>query len=480
MAGCLTRLIRIWTWWGDRPAWSAILAGLLCVHAFFVSVGNYPNLLTIFGLTMVWRIARTSGRYRYGLLFGLAYFLPITHWLGVFVGRWTHSPVLYGLAWGFVALGLALPLATIVPISARLLKSKGRWAIPLVWIALELFRSYVPVLAFPWGLIAHPLANGKEIPALYGWLTEYGTGGLIVAFSIWIWSSGSTMARTEHVRTWRTYGAVVAFIVVLVGPEVARSRQEQPDLTLAAYGSGLDLAYGPYAEGSPGRSLAVRNRITASRAEQRRVKADLMVLPEGLISSSGRFDLPELSGDGTLLLGGQRRVEIDGKRFAYQTAFAFDGSNGAWESADKTRLVIFGEFVPGRGVIPYPPSFALPGGDLDAASELRVIDAHARDGRLFRIGPILCFEALFPDIAYRQKLKGAEVLAVMSLDDWFGGTKAPEWLELASRWRAAETRLPLVRVGSLGRTSIIDSHGKPQESLNWGEQGTISWNPAKE
>lgn len=475
-------------WLFARPALLSILCGLGLVHAWFIDLtAAVMGVVQIFTLAALLRLAARRPRYRYGFLFALAYFLPITHWLGVFVGRWTASPLLFGLAWGFVALGLALPLGLIVPLSGRLLLTRRWILIPFVWLLLELFRSYVPVLAFPWGLLAHPYAGGNgSLKSVWLFGGEFGFGFLLVLVAVIFARKSeagghapdplSTSSETTKPDPRKFEVVAVGSVVFALFAAAFLSPPRRPDLTLAAYQPGLDLAYGPYAEGGPARSLAISDRIRDARERQARTGADLLVLPEGLISSSSPADLPQLKGPGTLLLGGQRKAGSS----SYQTAFAYDGKEDAWESADKTRLVIFGEFVPGRGIIPYPPSFSLPGGDLSASSELRMIDAHGQDGRPFRVGPILCFEALFPDIAFRQKRKGADVLAVMSLDDWFGGTKAPEWLEMASRWRAAENGLPLIRVGSLGHTSLIDGRGRVKKSLEWGESGVIAWNPARD
>lgn len=208
---------------------------------------------------------------------------------------------------------------------------------------------------------------------------------------------------------------------------------------------GVDLAFGDpeVAEYEMGKS------VDAIESHARSVDAQLVVLPEGLAHIGNRFppNLPfHLAPDMPTIFGGQR-----GDEPAYQTAFGYDGR---WVWADKTRLVIFGEFVPGRSWLPFLSAFRLPTGDLTAGDQVRSL----RVGGL-AVGPVICFEGLFPDIAYRQSLNGVRLLAVMSMDDWFMGTTAPDQLRAASVWRAIETGLPLVRSASTGYSLAVDGKG---------------------
>ena len=58
-----------------------------------------------------------------------------------------------------------------------------------------------------------------------------------------------------------------------------------------------------------------------------------------------------------------------------------------------------------------------------------------------------------------RELQIAQLLAVMSIDDWYMGSAAPEQLRMAAVWRAVETGLPLVRSASLGYSLAVDARG---------------------
>jgi apolipoprotein N-acyltransferase len=164
----------------------------------------------------------------------------------------------------------------------------------------------------------------------------------------------------------------------------------------------------------------------------------------------------EVRDDLPVIFGGKR-----GTGPIYQTAFAYDG---AWSYADKTRLVIFGEYVPFRN-LPLIGSFNLAPVDIQPGSEVKALQV----GTL-RVGPLICFEALFPDLARKQKANGAQILAVMSVDDWYFGTGALEVLKAGTLFRAVETGLPVVRAGGLGYSLIADARGSVLHEARLGER----------
>jgi len=146
------------------------------------------------------------------------------------------------------------------------------------------------------------------------------------------------------------------------------------------------------------------------------------------------------------VFGGKRSDEDK----TYQTAFGYDG---AWSFADKTRLVVFGEYVPFRD-LPLLSNFHLPAGDLSPAKQLSVLKVNG-----ITIGPLLCFEGVFPDLPEREGRMGAQLLVQMSIDDWYERTFAWEQLWQSSIWRSIESGLPLVRVGGRGQSLATDARG---------------------
>ncbi len=434
-------VIRSRPWIG--PVASAILLALAFAGLWpLVFVALVPLLISL-------RSATPREAWNRGYVFGLLFSLTQLWWLGKLAYVWVDSVVLGVVPW----LLASFMSAVYYGLLGRLIRSchvlNVLWVVPLTWAGMEVFRSYIPVLAFPWALLGEPL-----VVTPFRGLAWFGTIYLASAFVVAI----NLIVVTPEKRLARIGGAAAATTLALaywLGPLPRRSGESD---TVAAGQPGVDNAFDPHArDKEPSAIDALTSRVGG---------VDLLVFPEGVtdagpsIPPHTEFRVPEGL---PIVFGGQRG---GGRGPVYQSAFAHDAAG--WTSADKTRLVIFGEFVPGRDYFPFvQDAFHLPGGDLSAGDKLQTV----RAGRL-TVGPLICFEGLFPDLAYRQAQAGASVLAVMSIDDWFAPT-AQTWLARAARWRATETGLPLVRAASLGQSMIVSDRGEVVADAPYGERRLV-------
>ncbi|MGB2354092.1 MAG: nitrilase-related carbon-nitrogen hydrolase, partial [Schleiferiaceae bacterium] len=69
--------------------------------------------------------------------------------------------------------------------------------------------------------------------------------------------------------------------------------------------------------------------------------------------------------------------------------------------------------------------------------------------------------------------KGANLLAVITNDGWWGNTDGHLQHMKFSGLRAIEHRKYVVRSANTGISTVIDSKGKPREQLHWEEEGVI-------
>jgi len=212
---------------------------------------------------------------------------------------------------------------------------QGRaWAIPLLWVAMEFIRSYIPGLAFPWGHMATPL---WPFPAV---LQSAALGGIFLV-SAWVVLVNQWLAEWRWPRAdgamnrWRTGTAVV--IVALFGYSWWRASTppEGNWHVVAAAQPGVDQAFTPVDE----ERIRLDGAGPELMADAERAGAELVVFPEGFASPSESVvptavlgyppAVPVILG-GNLVQGGKR----------YQTAYSWDGMQ--WKHANKTRLVVFG------------------------------------------------------------------------------------------------------------------------------------------
>ena len=93
------------------------------------------------------------------------------------------------------------------------------------------------------------------------------------------------------------------------------------------------------------------------------------------------------------------------------------------------------------------------------------IPVTTREGRAVRLGPLVCYEDVFPSLARDHALAGADALVVLTNDGWYG-RELGAWQHAAhSVLLAAATRLPVLRCGNAGWSGSIDSLGRAAPAL---------------
>ena len=381
-------------------------------------------------------------------MFGLFYAVMNNYWLGQFIGKWTQSVFIGGLAifvvgsvWGVFS-GAAGALTYRLKDGNRL----SQFGIPVVLWLPDLLRSYIPEFAYPFAPLGEPLVA-------YGYFAQLFPSCYLMSFLVCCFTTFVSLKSSQDPHP--SYS--LAFMcLVFLGRGISTSPNPASPPTKIALGQlGFDLAYTEDGQKPFKIREAANDLIRQARAQ----KADVLILPEAVAAFSTNpntaFDLPP---DLPVLFGAQR-----GTSPRYQSAYLWDTKG--FQFTDKTRLVVFGEYVPLRGVIPYPAGFQLPAGDL-AEGEAKLLTLP--NG--LKLGTMICFESLFPGAARNLKNLEPDVLSIISLDDWYMGTSAIPRLEIAARWRAVETGKWIFRVGSLGKTMVIDPKGRVRAELPTGER----------
>jgi apolipoprotein N-acyltransferase len=83
-----------------------------------------------------------------------------------------------------------------------------------------------------------------------------------------------------------------------------------------------------------------------------------------------------------------------------------------------------------------------------------------------RIGSLICYEDLMPDLSRNfVKATGANLLVNITNDAWYGKSVGPWQHARLAQSRAIETRRSLLRVTNTGVTSLVNAKGELVESL---------------
>ncbi len=339
--------------------------------------------------------------------------------------------------------------------------------VPAAWVACELARAEIGY-GCPWVLLGH---------------SQWARGGLIqvadlagvfgISFLVAMGNVALALAVARRRRGWRYALAPAGLAALALLVALAYGAADAPPADGGA-GAALRVALiQPDLAVRERRSLArlpaARRRLASLTEATRGEQPQLVVWPENALG----FALPgtpallaEAAGGLTpgqaLLLGAPRAVEVAPGRATFRNAaFLLDDAGAVRGTYDKQRLTPFAETAPlgwlaARG--PGHDDAYAPG---DGPATFRVAE------QPFTV--LICWEAIYPDLARAAARGGATFLVNISNDDWFGDRAALTQHLRATLFRAVETRRPLVRVTNTGLSAVIDPRGAVVALLPPGE-----------
>lgn len=383
-----------------------------------------------------------------GWLGGAGLVLAVHHWLLPNVHVFTPVVMaVVGLVWA--------PWGLITYELLRAPRTAARAAgavvvVPSGWLLVEAVRTWEP-LGGAWGLLGAgqwQVAPALALAALGGvWLVSWVLVALNVAVATVVLS---------HTRAVLTLGA--ASVTVLAALTMAQTAAWARMPGDAPPGPVLRVAaVQPGVIHRPGPRLA---RAEALTAELSPGSVDLVVWGESSVGFdlASRPDLRARLARASARLRAPLLVNVDSRRGhgGIAKSAVLVGPRGVVATYDKTRLVPFGEYLPLRGLLGWLT------GATDAADEDRHRGRHVTVLRQApgNVGPLVCFESAFPDMARTLARRGAGLVVVQSATSTFQGSWAPEQHASLAALRAAEAGLPVVHATLSGQTRAFDAHGR--------------------
>jgi len=91
------------------------------------------------------------------------------------------------------------------------------------------------------------------------------------------------------------------------------------------------------------------------------------------------------------------------------------------------------------------------------------------------LAPIICYESIYGEYINSYVAKGANVLAVITNDGWWGNTPGHKQHLAYARLRAIETRRWVVRSANTGISAVINNYGEIKEQKPWNTAAVIKY-----
>jgi apolipoprotein N-acyltransferase len=335
--------------------------------------------------------------------------------------------------------------------------------VPSAFVAGEALRSW-DALGGPWGLLGASQWNAPALLSVAALGGVWGLSFLLVAVNVAV---AAALGRGVPGRT-RALAAAAAAALPLAALGFWALRPAPPPAGTATVAFVQPGAVGPVEDRFRGGERLSRT-VAASRP-------DLVAWGE---SSLGRDpaahpgDLARLEAvardTGAPVLAG-----VDARRDGggiYKTALLV-GPDGVLGSYDKLRLVPFGEYVPLRPLLGWVTRFTDAARvDRHRGTHLEVLDAGG-----LRVGPLICFESAFPDLARNLAADGADLVVVQTADTTFQGSWGLDQHASLSAVRAVESGRPVLQAALSGTSAAFDARGRRLAWApgGWRGAGTVS------
>jgi apolipoprotein N-acyltransferase len=476
MAGTLPPMIRPETASAPRSArripWRSLLAaagGLLLVLAF--PRYDLPALAVLGPAALAGAVHRQRARSGLwlGLVFGLAFFVPLLPWVGVYVG-----PLPWLALAGWEAVHVAL-LGAATALTSRL----PLWPVwtAALWVADETVRGRFVLGGFPWGRLGFSQTSGPLMS-----LAAYG-GVPLVSFAVALTGALLAAAVMALHRAWRTAdvpgergpalrAAALLVLAVLAVPALgALAWLPLPGASLTAGGPTSTVAVIQGNVPRAGLDFNAQRRAVLDNHVQRtlelaqdivsgdRPQPDLVIWPENSSDidpfvngdAARQIDRAARAVDAPILVG----AIVDGPgRFISNTAIVWDPETGPGDTYVKRHPVPLGEYVPARGFFRFFSADVDRVTDQHAGREVGVLDV---DGA--RLGDLICFEVVYDGLVGDVVDGGAGMIVVQTNNATFGHTDESAQQLAMSRLRAVEFGRTVAVAATSGISAVVAPDG---------------------
>lgn len=381
------------------------------------------------------------------------------------------------------------------------------------WLAMEHMNLRWD-LDFPWLLLGNAFAGNP-------WMVQFYSATGVAGGTLWVWVVNILVftglrhlllrrplsAEERTTRGWLAFrdlfrAALVLFLPLLVSLYLYRTHSDEglPTAEVGIIQPNVDPYNEKFEAGTEAKQLDDLLRVSdqAIGSDTR-----LLLWPEtsipGLVwlPDSGALQ-PELQQirhrlsyyEGLSLLAGASAITDWGMNPPDQPAVRRQASgrgysvhnSALWlKNGDALEVYHKSKLVAGVEKLPYPHFFGL-------ISRLISVDLGGMSGQLgtqeqrsvftagtLRVAPVICYESVFGDYTtgYTRGPNGANLIAVITNDGWWGETDGHRQHLAYARLRAIENRRYVVRSANTGISAAINARGDVVQQLPWWKAGWL-------
>ncbi|MDD5722453.1 MAG: apolipoprotein N-acyltransferase [Syntrophales bacterium] len=448
----------------------SLLSGLLVCLSFPKADLSFLIWIALVPILYAIRNKDLPGAFRAGFVAGLVYNTGLVYWIVFVVVRYGHLPLYAGVS---VMLLLVMYLSlypALFCVGVVYFKRRSMVPVvmaPLLWTSLEYLKARL-FSGFPWEGLAYSqhghlsLIQVADITGIYGitflivllncvlhdcmiglFLSPGGRrktplSEIVVGVGLLLLVFGYGMYRIDGLKN--TEEDLDSVNVLIVQGDIDQSVKWSPEFQTKTMDIYRDLSADASGKGV---SLIVWPETAAPFCFQ-----DYDELSRGVINVAQKT--------GAWLLFGSPSYDREGDDVSfYNSAYLLSPEGSISGRYDKVHLVPFGEYVPMRRVLFFIDKLVAGAGDFKPGDEIAPLTMGDE-----KIGALICYEGIFPEISREHRLKGAGLLVNITNDAWYGNTSAPYQHLTMAIFRAIENRIYMVRAANTGISAIVNSSGE--------------------
>ncbi len=357
-------------------------------------------------------------------------------------------------------------------------------AMPALWVTVELLRL-VGELGFPWCLVGSAWLDSPLMP-LYATAGEIGlgcatalTGAALVALTD-LRRGGPAEGRRAHLAL--VGAAVLGWLGLAAGAGVGGGKPlpagwRSAPLAIAVVQPNVSLS-DKWDDAKTDSTTVPYTELTQRAAG---AGAELVVWAETAVPAYLRYDRALMDWVRDLARATEVPIylgfpdaarEADGVFRKYNSSGLFSSYGTLLAQYAKHHLLPIGEVMPFQRYAPFLGKIDV--GQAEWSPGTAPAPIHLQtDAGDFPFAGLICYEAIFGDLARQAVRRGAGCLVNITNDGWFGETAGPLQHGALSRLRAVECGVPLVRCANNGVSFVCGPDGRPTAQLGLHRRGIL-------
>lgn len=352
---------------------------------------------------------------------------------------------------------------------------------PLYWVFFEYIYSLTD-LKFPWLTLGNSLAYFNQFIQIADVVGVYGLSLLILYINVFLYLSLKDLKDSKKINQLYFFVAVILFFIPMIyggiksaGYEIPQKQIKvglvQPNINPWEKWSGgsindqlsnlFELSDKAIQKGArviiwpetalPCYLLGGNYSFEVERIHQF-VDEKKISLITGMPDINFFFDIKKAPKGAKLLRSGEAAYT------SYNSILTFLPNSREIQKYQKNQLVPFGEKVPFVEDLPFLGDFIKWG--VGISSWNVGTTQNVSDLNYIKVGAVVCIESIYPEYITKLVNNGADFLAVVTNDSWYGYSSGPFQHKEISILRAVENRRSVIRAANGGISCIIDPMGR--------------------